>query len=357
MTTADYAIPSVADYDITVNGAQLTVLQKTHLTALSVELDTRKPGMFEFTLTGSNYLKTETEWIDDTSLFAVGNEVECKMGYVDELQTLLVGEITGLEPEFDARSLPRLVVRGYDRGHRLLRGRKTRTFAQQKDSDIASAIAGEAGLTGETTDSEVTHEYVCQAHQTDLEFLHERASRINYEVVVEGKKLLFRPVQNAASEVATLTREEDLLEFFPRLSTMRQLTETDVLGWDPKEKKEILGQSKTGDEASTMGGDKSGGALVQGPFGDAAASTGDLPVATQAEADQIATARLNKASLELISGEGLCRGRNDLTAGIVIRIDGIGTRFSGLYYVVAASHRYGASRGYQTNFFVRRSGS
>jgi phage protein D len=356
-STANSAIPSVADFDISINGTPLTVRHKTHLTALTVDVDTRRPGMFEFVLTGSNYLKTESEWIDDTTLFAVGNEVECKMGYVDDLQTVLVGEITGLEPEFTVRSMPRLVVRGYDRGHRLLRGRKTRTFSQQKDSDIASAIAGEAGLTGDVTDSQVTHDYVCQAHQTDMEFLKERAKRINYEVVVDGKKLIFRPVQNGESEIMTLTMEGDLLEFSPRLSTMRQLTETKVLGWDPKEKKEILGQSKTGEEVSTMGGDKSGGALVQGPFGEATASLGDLPVATQAEADQVAKARLNSAALELISGEGICRGRYDLAAGKVIKIDGVGTRFSGQYYVVAASHRYRSSRAYETYFSFRRSGS
>jgi len=268
-----------------------------------------------------------------------------------------VGEITGLEPEFTVSTLPRLTVRGYDRGHRLVRGRKTRTFSRQKDSDIASAIAGEAGLTGDATDSQVTHDYVCQAHQTDLEFLKERARRINYEVLVDGKKLLFQPVQNGESELMTLTMEDDLLEFYPRLSTMRQVTEAKVLGWDPKEKKELLGQSKTGDETSTMGGSQSGGALAQGPFGDATASTGTLPVASQAEADQIAKARLNSAALEFISGEGVCRGRYDLTAGAVIKIDGIGTRFSGQYYVVAARHRYSANLGYQTNIAVRRSGT
>jgi len=356
-TTANYAIPSVADFDISINGTPLTIRHKTHLAALSVELDTGCPGMFEFTLSGSNYLTTNTEWIDDTDLFAIGSEVECKMGYVDDLETVLVGEITGIEPEFSARAMPRLVVRGYDRGHRLLRGRKTRTFSQQKDSDIASAIAGEAGLTGDVTDSEVTHDYVCQAHQTDMEFLKERARRINYEVRVDGEKLVFQPVQNAESELATLTLEDDLLEFSPRLSTMRQITEATVLGWDPKEKTELLGQSTTGDEASTMGGSDSGGALVQQPFGDAVASSGDLPVATQAEADQVAKARLNRAALELISGEGLCRGRYDLIAGMVIKIDGIGTRFSGQYYITAARHRYTANRGYQTHIFVRRSGT
>lgn len=312
--------------------------------------------MFEFVLAGSHYLKTETEWIDE-DLFTPGNEVEIKMGYVNDLQTVVIGEITGLEPEFTTRSLPRLVVRGYDRGHRLVNGRKTRTFIQQKDSDIASTIAGEAGLTADVTDSEVVHDYVCQAHQTDMEFLKERAWRINYEVLVEGKKFFFRPVQNAASEVLTLTMEDDLLEFRPRLSTMRQLTSARVFGWNPGDKKEILGQAASGDEVSIMGGSQGGGAMVQAAFGEASADFGNAPVATQAEADQFAKAYYNSAALALISGDGVCRGRSDLKAGTVIKIDGVGSRFSGQYYVIAAVHRYISNRGYQTHFSFRRSGS
>ena len=51
--------------------------------------------------------------------------------------------------------------------------------------------------------------------------------------------------------------------------------------------------------------------------------------APQAEADQIAKARLNEMALELITGHGLCLGRTDLRAGKVIKIDGVGKRFSG----------------------------
>ena len=59
------------------------------------------------------------------------------MGGEGDLTKLISGEITALEPEFVTSRIPLLRVRGYDRRHRLQRGRKTRTFLQQKDSDIA----------------------------------------------------------------------------------------------------------------------------------------------------------------------------------------------------------------------------
>ena len=83
-------------------------------------------------------------------------------------------------------------------------------------------------------------------------------------------------------------------------------------------------------------------------------SISQRPVSTQAEADQLAKARFNHRILELVEGEGVCWGRTDLRAGKVIKIDGVGKRFSGQYYVTAAIHCYTSQQGYLTRFTVRR---
>jgi phage protein D len=105
-----------------------------------------------------------------------------------------------------------------------------------------------------------------------------------------------------------------------------------------------------------MGGTKSGAALVASAFSSAVELVSDSPIVTQAEADQVAIALLNARSLALITGEGVCIGHPDLRAGKVIKIDGLGKRFSGQYYVTSVSHRYGES-GYATHFTVRRNAS
>lgn len=338
---------------VLVNGSPLPVEAEPCVTSVAVESDVTVPSMFTIELNPQRDRSREMQWIDD-ELFAIGTAVEVKMGYGSELSTLITGEITGLEPFFIMSAGPRLIVRGYDRRHRLLRGRKSRTFSQQKDSDIASAIAAEAGLTAGAEDSQVVHDHVFQANQTNMEFLQSRARRINYEVAVDGSKLLFRPAKNAESEILTLKMEDDVLEFFPRLSTMRQVTEFEVTAWDPKQKKAIKASSKVGDEVSLMGGQQSGGDLSQSAFGDAVGKVGDRPVMTQAEADQYAAGGFNSAALALISGSGICRGRGDLQPGKVIKIDGLGTRFSGQYYVTAALHRYTPRLAYHTEFFFRR---
>lgn len=346
----DVPVPA---FEILVNGSTLPVAAAAHVVHVSVEGDTELPDMFSLEIVASDDLQDEFAWVDDEGLFAVGDSVEVKLGYADQLTSLFKGEITGLEPSFGADRLPALVVRGYDRRHRLARGRRTRSFVKKKDSDIAAQIAREAGLTPNTTDSGVTHDYVLQADRTDFEFLLERASRINYEVVVEDKTLYFQPVANGAGEKLTLKADEDLSEFNPRLSSAGQVSDIAVRGWDPKNKKEIVGKSQASDVASTMGGKQAGAALSKKAFGAATGLLSRTPVAAQAEADQMAVARLNSASLEFITGEAACAGRPELRPGRVVKIDGVGKRFGGMYYVTAATHVF-TSDGYSTRFSFRR---
>jgi phage protein D len=354
MPVANPQGPLGPDFQISINGTPLPVATAVHVTGVTVDDSVELPSLFMLELAGADDQDQPLAWIDDPTLFAIGHEVEIKLGYVDALDTLLKGEITALEPEFAFDRLPSLTVRGYDRRHRLQRGRKTQTFVQQKDSDIAAQIASAAGLTAQTEDSSVVHDYVLQANQTDLEFLQERARRIEYEVVVEDKTLFFRAVANAASEILTLTMADDLLEFYPCLSSAGQVSEVTVRGWSLKDKKVITSQAQAGAEVSTMGGQQSGAALVNSAFGTAVGLVSRRPVLTQAEADQLAKAHFNQLVLELIEGEGVCWGRTDLRAGKVIKITGVGQRFSGQYYVTAVIHRCTPQRGYQTHFTVRR---
>ena len=356
MPEPEFDQPLVPNFDVAINNTPLKATELAYITNIRIDTAVDLPGMFTIELSGADTLGEPLPWVDD-SRFNIGQAVEIKLGYGDKQEKLIAGEIAGLEPEFAFDRLPSLTVRGYDRLHRLLRGRKTRTFVKQKDSAIASQIAQGAGLTAQATDSVLTHEYVVQANQTDWEFLLARARRIQYEILVEDKKMIFRPVANAQSAALTLSFEKDLLEFYPRLVSLGQVDEVAVRGWSVKDKKEIIGKAKTGDEASKMGGQQSGGAIAKKAFSAASDVIDASPAMIQAEADQMAKAQLNRAALGLIVGEGVCYGRTELRAGKVIKMEGVGARFGGLYYVTAAVHSYTPRDGYQTRFTVRRNAS
>jgi phage protein D len=311
---------------------------------------------FEMLLNALDSTNAQLKWIDDQQ-FQPGNKVEIQVGYTGQLETLIAGEITALESRFADDQAAKVCVQGFDRLHRLRRGRKTRAFYEVKDSQIAEQIATGMGLQPEVEDSQVVHPYVLQANLSDIDFLAGRAKRIRYEVIVLDKKLIFRRAANHLGETVVLEYMKDLKWFAARLSTVRQVSEVSVRGWNPRSKEGILAVARAGDETTRMKGSVIGPAIGESAFGKTASATVDIPVESQAEADQIAKARFNDMAIELIHGEGEAVGNTALRAGITIELKGVGSRFGGSYYVQKAEHRISPSSGYVTRFEVRRNAS
>jgi phage protein D len=323
---------------------------KSDLIGVSVVEDVEAPGFVALQLRNWDLRENRVTW-SDRPLFEVGQSIEIKMSYSGVPKTVFYGDITGLEPEFVRDQVPTLTVRGYDLRHRLMRGEKTRTFTQLKDSDIANQIASESSLTSKAQSTQIILEYVLQCNQTDLAFLQKRAQTIGYEVFIDRKTLLFRPSNHTSPKVLTLSYPDDLIEFYPRLSSLGQIERVEVRSWD--EKAEKLLQEKSDVQVQRMGGQQNGAKVASQAFGKASQVIVAEPVATVAEAKQIAQAQFSTANLRYILGEGRCRGNPDIRAGTVIEITGVGTRFSGPYYVTSATHTYEA-KDYVTTFLVRR---
>jgi uncharacterized protein len=311
---------------------------------------------FEILINAMDSANLQLRWIDD-QLLDPGNKVEIQVGYAGQLETLIAGEITALESRFADDKAARISVQGFDQLHRLRRGRKTRAFSQIKDSQIAEQIASDMGLQPDVEDTQVVHAYLLQANLSDIDFLLNRARRIRYEVIVLDQKLIFRHAANDLGETLALEYMKDLKWFTARLSTVGQVSEVAVRGWNPKSKEGILATGRAGDETTRMKGSAIGPAIGENAFGKTATATVDIPVESQAEADQIAKARFNEMAIDFIHGEGEAVGNTTLRAGITIEMKAVGNRFRGTYYVHKAEHRLGPRVGYVTRFEVRRNAS
>src|SRR5262245_44191653 len=148
------------------------------------------------------------------------------------------GEIVEIEPDFGVTT-HNLIVRAFDRLHRLSRGRKVRSFQNVTDSDVAKRIAAESGLQADIQTTREVHRYLFQRNQTNLEFLRQRASAVGYLLYVQGKKLCFKPLSNGAQSVE-LKWGATLSEFRPRMTTIEQLNTITARGWDPRSRQEIV---------------------------------------------------------------------------------------------------------------------
>ncbi|HEX8242479.1 MAG TPA: hypothetical protein VF541_03240 [Longimicrobium sp.] len=346
----DQANEASPELTIAVDGSELPAEVALSLVALRVEESLDAAGMFAITLANADLDSTKPKWSDDDR-FRVGGKVEIKMGPLGQQELLMVGEITGLEPAWTGRrSL--FTVRGYDRLHRLRRGRKTRSFLEVKDSQVAQQIAGELGLQAEVEDSGEVHPYLFQNNQTNVDFLLMRARAVGFELQVDDRTLFFRKRRYDRGKVVSLEWGKELESFHPVLTSVPQAQKVVVRGWDRKNKEALVGTASAGDISNLMQGSALGAKDAQ-TFGDAEVRVVDQPVASAAEAEQMAKGILEGIALTYVTGEGTTVGNPAIRAGTVIELTELGKRFSGLYYVTATQH-VRDSLGFRTHFTVRR---
>jgi phage protein D len=291
--------------------------------------------------------------------FKEGAALDVKFGYDSDGKTdMIKGEVSGMEAIFREHDPAMFVVRGFDKLHRLSRGRKQRTFMNMKDSDIASQMAGEMGLSADVDDTGIVHDHVFQNNLSDIDFLYWRARSLGYEVDCDGLKLVFKKPRTSAGPV-TLTWQQDVKRARFYLSTTHQVSKVEVRGWDPATKKAILGTASAGaDEFASMGSIAGGKATAKG-FGEVATVVCGVSLTSQEEADKLAKARLNELSMLFITGECELEGNPAIKAGTVVEFTDFGKKFDGKYYVTRATHDLrpgaGPGKGYSTRFQFKRS--
>lgn len=337
-----------------VNGGELPADVLAALDEVVVEDDLAQPAMFTLRFNDPAHA------LLDGGLLGLGAEVKiaAAAGADGTPRTILAGEITALEPSFEQRGKT-LTVRGYDRSHRLHRGRATRTFVRQSDADIVGQIARAQGLKPEVEGGGGQLDYLIQHNQTDMQFLAGRAARLGYRVAVEEKTLRFRRPERAAPVAPALSWGSTLLTFRARLSAVAQPNEVQVRGWDPKAKRAIVGKASRPAPLASLTAETDGGKAAATAFGAQAQLTvTDRLVRSQAEADSLAQAVLDERCGDFLAAEGSCVGEPALRAGCKVELQGIGKALSGSYIVTATRHTYSPQAGYQTTFFVngRRAG-
>ena len=335
----------VSRVTIMLDGAPLAKEVLAKLTEVVVDQHAHLPSMFTVSLRDPD-LK-----LLDEGPFDLAKQIEIKAELVDGKSKVLInGEITALEPDFEEGMNAALVVRGYDKSHRLYRQTKSKTYLNIKDSDLATQIAQANGLQAEVDSTAIVYDHLYQNNQSDLAFLAHRAWRIGFECFVEKDKLFFRKPPNSAAEIE-LTWGQDLISFMPRMTVAEQVSQVVVKGWDAAKLEAITGKADKGKLYPQIQETKDGAAWAQS-FGSGETTFLDQPPITQEEANTLAAARLDEISGAFVEAEGLAFRHPDIKAGQPLKLLGLGKRFSGTYLVTSALHRY-TPDGLTTTFSVR----
>jgi phage protein D len=326
--------------------------------AMHIELDLDAPDMCTIML--SNTERQDGRWSDRLTL---GDVVEVETperatGSGGDPLPLFHGEVTGIEPIYEAHEPSRVLVRAYGFLHKLSRGTKSRTFTNQTDKQILEAIISGRNLTPEVDAASQQNEHFYQQNQTDLQVMHELALRNGFSVWCEKKKILCkkRTGQDSGKTLDAITGSKNLERFSVRLSAATQVKKVEVHGWDPATKKGIVGAAVPGD--FTKLGDTLGTDFDQA--GECLVSMHGTPL-TEGMAKNVAKAIMEERMMGFITGEGKCAGDPALKPGLLVTIDPGDKRFKGKYYLVSVHHVFTASQkqatGFHTSFKVRRNAS
>lgn len=347
--------PMLASMLVKINGQELAEKMKDSLVDVEVQLDLHMPDVAT--------LRISADSVEDSDLWEfsgaldIGKTVEIEAHAGDESGTkgtIFKGEITSLTLDLDADAGSFVVIQAYDKSHRLHRKSITRTFLKQKYSDIASTIAGEAGLSPQVDATSVTHDYILQSGQTNWEFLSQLAARVGYYIYSADEKLYFKKFETALGEGPELKFGDNLGTFNARLTTAFQESKVIVRGWDHKERKALVGtvapaKSNTKTDA---GGSKWGHNIASAVGGNAELHVNNLSMATQDEAQALATSLARSIANGFVRAEGEGRGNPLILPGYTITISKIGDRFNGKYFVTSVVHRLNSDSGYTTTFSV-----
>ncbi len=339
--------PEVLQIKIKIDGTDLAPEKMDQMFEVEVENSLYLPSMFTIRFYDEKVV------LINSDTFKAGKAIQILVqNALDEWKPIFKGEITASEPEFTADFVAILVIRGYDKSHRLHRGTKSKVYIQVTDSDIVSQIASANGLTADVEATTEVYKHVFQFGVSDWTFIHERARRNGYEVLVDDQKLYFRKA-TTTNTTASLAWGISLLEFRPRFSLAKQVNKVTVKGWNPKTKTAIVGVATSSQSAPAVGIGSWGGALAQSAFTAAEVLEVRHPVGTQGEATRMAQAILDEINAGSLQADGTAWGNPTLNPGVKVTISEVGSKFNGDYIVTTAHHIYNPSSGYKTYFTVQ----
>jgi hypothetical protein len=296
------------------------------------------------------------------------------------------GEIVAHAATFPSGGAPTVAITAHDRRHRMTEGKKVRWFAipiptwgnaplpdvltagivaaEHRMSPIfepvglaLSIILGGVDAIAVVTDPMSSQKVIRkQANFSDYDFLKQVAAENGWDMLVDhagpsgGHSLRFMSALDHLDADCTLRYGSSLIDFSPRVSTVGQIASVSGFIWIAAIKTTFI---------VTLGFDLERHALTLSIY------PGILPIGVPAseyliEEPLTLTSIPRRLVSELIpklnnrlTASGTVIGDPRITAGAVLRIEGVGEEYGGLYRASAVTHTLD-SGGFRTSFEARK---
>jgi phage protein D len=328
---------------LSVDGTPLADDHDRLLTEMVLDDSVSLPDMLDLTFADDNAGFLER------SPFKIGAKVKVVLNAPGQAPSTFEGECVGLGAQYHGGKF-QATVRAFDISHRLNRGRMTKTYQDQTASDIVGSILGEHGVVrGKIEPTTVKFPFLTVANETPFAFLRRLAAEHGLEAVAADNKMHFRKPEST-TEPIVLTPGGALLSLDIEVSAADQVKDIVVAGWDPKQKKEIVGRATAASKAAKINLKPEAIATKMGTTKKLV--IGGLPIETQAHANAVAKATAEQQASAFIDVRGTISGHTALRAGGKIKLEGVGKDLGGEFVLSNTRHIWNQHAGYVTEFTV-----
>ena len=369
------------EFRLLIDGTPVPAALRASITSVTVHTGLEGADRVELTL-----VNERLRWLDHP-LLRLDRKVTLSVGYApDPLVQMFVGEIVTRSATFGSNGVPTLTVAAQAHTRQMQRGNKVRWFAipipsvgnfALPDQATASIVVAENGMipvfepvgaalavllggaeaiTIDGDPDAIQRMIRKQEGESDFDFLKRISVENGWEMLVDhsgplgGLQLRFMSPLDRLVPTVTLKYGQSLVEFTPRISSVGQIVSVTAVIWISAIKTEFAvtvgwdwdRMSLTLDISPSVSPTREGPSeyLIKEPV---------TPFTAPRRIVSELIPRLNQR----LTGSGSTIGDPRIRAGEVLRLEGLGAEFGGLYRITSATHTID-SGGYHTAFDVRK---
>lgn len=327
------ASPDVCTISVLIDGSEISGEFHVLSATVSHELDRVPSASVQL---GDGEAARRTFPASDTAHFVPGKQIELRLGYRGDTETVFTGLIVTHRVRV-RKDATLLSLECRDKAVRMTTEPKNRYFTDTTDGDILDELIGGHGLDRSVTATMPSLKKVVQYDTTDWDFLVCRAEANGHVVVVEDGKVTVGPPDVGARPVVSTEFGATVLELDAEIDARWQVPGVTATSWSAADQAPV--STDAAEPPVTRSGDLSAPDLSTVIGGDphVLRHGGEL---TEPELQAWADGRLLKDRLAKVRGRVRFQGFAGVAPGDVIDVSGVGTRVSGAQLVSGVRQSY-----------------
>ena len=272
--------------------------------------------------------------LSNEDLLVPGNAIEIQAGYHNDEAPVFKGIIIKHSIKIRENTSV-LIIECRDEAVKMTIGRKSHYFYESTDSDIMEELIGNHSLENDVKTTSYTHKEMVQYRSSDWDFMVTRAQSNGRICIVEDGKITIDEPDVGQEEIETVSFGDTLLSFDAEMDARNQFNTITAYSWNPSDQ-EIV-ETEAANPGISLNGNVSTSDLADVLAVDnLMLKHGGNENSTLLQNWSDAKALFQQ--LAKIRGKVQFQGIPEVKPGTILKLEGVGDRFSGKIYISAVRH-------------------